>query len=141
MYQVRPALFFGDFFDAANHDAYREYDIDVVVKLTGTRPEKAYPDAVEVNDFAMPDGETNAPEEFAAVVTRVQELLQDGETVFVHCAAGQSRSVCVAAATHALLDDEPFEYGLNRLQELRDVNPHPTVAENARLLVDGEPKR
>lgn len=137
MERVRPGLFFGDIYDAADRDSYRENGVDAVVKLSGSRPNSGYPEDVEVFDHAMPDSDENTREEFSEAVNRVQDLVEDGGTVFVHCAAGQSRSVCVAAAVHAFLDDEDFEYGLQRIRELRDVNPHRQLVRNGRKTVDG----
>lgn len=37
MDRVRDDLFFGDIYDAVDHDSYRRNDIDAVVKLCGRR--------------------------------------------------------------------------------------------------------
>jgi len=138
MDRVRDDLFFGDIYDAVDHDSYRRNGIDAAVKLCGVRPVPGYPEDVDVYDHGMPDSRDNTREEFSEAVNRVQDLIRNGETVFVHCGAGQSRSVCVSAAVHALFDDEDFEYGLNRLRDLRNVNPHPQLVENGRRTVDGD---
>lgn len=135
MEKVRDDLFFGDIYDAAGRDLYELNEIDVVVKLCGIEPVSGYPESVEVVDMDMPDGVRNRFEEFSEAVDAVHEKLEAGETVFVHCAAGQSRSVCVAAAVHSILEGVDFDTGMERLRELRDVSPEETLLENGRKAV------
>ncbi|WP_313694147.1 dual specificity protein phosphatase family protein [Halorarum halobium] len=135
MDRVRDNLFFGDIYDAADHEYYRENEIDAVVKLCGINPVPEYPDHVEVVDMRMPDSEENELEEVAKAVDLIVKKLERGQTVFVHCAAGQSRSVTVAAAVHAILEKTGFDQGLDRIRELRDVQPHPKLQENGVSIV------
>lgn len=138
MENVRPYLLIGDIYDAADQEAYRRNGVDAAVKLCGARPSPGYPEEVEVFDHAMPDSRENTREEFSEAVNRVQDLMSVEKTVLVHCAAGRSRSVCVAAAVHALLDGEDFNYGLDRIRELRDVSPHTELVKNGRRTVSGD---
>lgn len=79
----------------------------------------------EYNWFNMSDGPHNAYggdssyETFAEAAETVLDAMRAGETVLVHCHAGQSRSVSVAAAALAVLTNRSIEAGFNSVWEGR----------------------
>jgi len=127
MQRVRENLFFGDLIDACDHEAYQENGVDAVFNLCGIEPTVEYPDDVQFFDLGLVDGETCKYENFVAAVRQVLDSVTDEYTVFVHCAAGNSRSVTVCASVYAILNDTGFEEGMERMRELRSVSPEPTL--------------
>lgn len=79
----------------------------------------------EYNWFNMSDGPKNSYggdssyELFAEAAQCVLDAMRGGEVVLVHCHAGQSRSVSVAAAALAVLTDVRIEAGYNSVWERR----------------------
>ncbi|QLH83782.1 dual specificity protein phosphatase family protein [Halosimplex pelagicum] len=135
MNQLRDDLLFGDIHAAGNHKVYRRYSVDVVVKLCGLDPLPEYPDDVEAIDCSMPDGESNTVDEFRKAVSVVLEKRDEGGTVFVHCAAGNSRSVTVVAAVLAITEDNEFQGVLDEIRESVNVDPEPALVENGDQVV------
>lgn len=127
MQEVRENLFFGDLMDACDHESYRRNGVDAVFNLCGIEPTVRYPDDVQFFDLELVDGETCRYENFHAAVDQVVEGVSQGWTVFVHCAAGNSRSVTVCAAAYAILEDTSFQEGLEEMRSLRSVSPEPTL--------------
>lgn len=127
MQKVRENLFFGDIMDACDHEAYRENGVDAVFNLSGIKPTVEYPDDVRFFDLELVDGETCRYGNFLSAVRQVLDAVGDECTVFVHCAAGNSRSVTVSAAAYAILEDTGFEEGMDRMRSLRSVSPEPTL--------------
>lgn len=127
MQEVRKNLFFGDLIDACDHEAYRENGVEAVFNLCGIEPTVEYPDDVEFFDLELVDGETCRYENFVAAVRQVLDAVGNEYRVFVHCAAGNSRSVTVSASVYAILENTGFEEGMERMRELRSVSPEPTL--------------
>ena len=125
-------LYIGDALDASNHEKIEDRDIDSVLKLTYDSPEEGYPDSVDVHEFSMRDGPQNEDEQFEKAVKKLLGLFGDGDTVFVHCNAGSSRSPTVSAAAIALYEDVGFESALDKIRESRDINPHPALLKKSR---------
>lgn len=81
----------------------------------------------------LADGEENAEQwggscgysAFAAAAGRVVLCLQHGETVLVHCHAGQSRSAAVCIAALAVYAGVPFDTAHAKVEDARGAI-HPT---------------
>lgn len=127
MQKVRENLFFGDLIDACDHEAYRENGVDAVFNLCGIEPTVEYPDDVQFFDLELVDGETCKYENFVAAVRQVLDAVGNDYTVFVHCAAGNSRSVTVCVSVYAILGDTSYQEGMERMESLRSVSPEPTL--------------
>jgi protein-tyrosine phosphatase len=129
-------LYIGDARDASDHGKIENREVDSVLKLTYNGPQDGYPESVDVHDFGMRDGPQNDPETFRQAVRRLQGLFQEGETVFVHCNAGSSRSPSVSAAALALHEDIDFESALEAIKESRDIHPHQALLDRGRTVVE-----
>lgn len=129
-------VYIGDIEDAGDHDAILDAGISTVVKLTNREPEEGYPKEVEVFRLPMMDGPRNEKETFNRAVKTVEELLRDGESVLVHCAAGKSRSVTVTAAALSVVEGNSFEESLEAVRRCRDINAHPALIERGRQAVE-----
>ena len=135
MDHVTDSLLVGDAEDASDHDGIRVAGVTVVLSLTHdspATPARGY----RVVDRPLVDGPQNDSERFAAAVDTLRSLLDDGERVLVHCSAGASRSVAVAAAAHALGEGLDADEALADVCATRGVSaPHPALADRARAYV------
>jgi protein-tyrosine phosphatase len=128
-------LYIGDARDASDHEKIENREVDSVLKLTHNGPQDGYPNSVDVHDFGMRDGPQNDRETFRKAVSRLLGLFQDGETVFVHCNAGSSRSPTVSAAALALHEGVEFESALETIRESRNIRPHQALLDRGRAVV------
>jgi atypical dual specificity phosphatase len=132
----------GNIQDASDHESIQEAGISTVVKLTNREPTKGYPKKVDVVRHPMMDGPRNEGKTFRRAVKSVTELLRDGESVLVHCAAGKSRSVTVTATALSVVEKNTFEESLEIIRQCRDgINPHPALIKRGKRCVDVMPTR
>jgi protein-tyrosine phosphatase len=66
-----------------------------------------------------------------ACVTELKRQLKDGQTVYLHCTAGVTRSPTVAVAYLYWCLGWPLEQALTRVQEARNCCPLPDVIRRA----------
>jgi len=128
-------IYVGDIEDASDHEGIREAGISTVVKLTNREPTQGYPKEVDVVRHPMMDGPRNEKERFSRAVESITELLKDGESVLVHCAAGKSRSVTVTAAALSIVEENTFEESLDAVRRCRDINAHPALIKRGKKVV------
>lgn len=121
MYEVSKRLYYGGL-EASG--AGRCRDVDDVIQLTYESPEAGYPDDVSVHTFSMMDGPRNDETVFRDAVSKTVEMLEQENTVLVHCSAGRSRSTCVTAAAYARHESISFENAMARVSEAGPVNAH-----------------
>lgn len=121
-----------DIKQAGDAAAYREHEIDVVIQLTHSAPGNSYPPDVDVHSHQMLDGPRNDQTVMCAAVETAVELLEDGDTLVVHCSAGESRSVGVCMATVAVIRGGEFDEGWEEVESVKPIRAHPAVLENAR---------
>lgn len=129
-------LYIGDAADASNHERIEKRGIDSVLKLTYETPDDGYPNSVDVHEFSLTDGPQNDYERFKKAVEKLLELFDGGETVFVHCSAGKSRSPTVSASAIALHEDVDFRSAIETIRGSRDINPHPILLKRGKDVVD-----
>lgn len=137
MDRITDSLYVGDIRDAGNAEWLREGSPTAVLKLTHGDPSEPYPDAVTVRDVPMIDGPQNEYDDFERATETLLELLEADHVVFVHCAAGISRSGSVTAAALAVRRGTDFDSALDQVQDRRPrVMPHPHLREQAEQFVD-----
>jgi protein-tyrosine phosphatase len=135
-HRITDRLHVGDRAAARDVAGLTDAGVTAVLRLThGTPP--AYPDSLTVVERPLIDGPQNDRANFRAAVDRLTALLDAGETVLVHCSAGSSRSVAVAAATLARRDGTDVETALARVRSVHgDADPHPALVDHARHAVE-----
>lgn len=69
------------------------------------------------------NGHEGSYERFCNVVESIINKIQDGETVLVHCHAGESRSAAIVIACVGHLSDIGYEEAKSRVSQERDINP------------------
>lgn len=135
MIRASEDLYVGDIGAAGSHGLYADHDITAVVQLTYEPPADGYPGHVEHVHHPMMDGPRNDAETMVAAIEAGGDLLAGGERVLVHCSAGESRSVAVAAGVVALRDGVAFPDALERVADAGSGHIHGAVRENAREAV------
>jgi protein-tyrosine phosphatase len=131
MTPITDQLFIGDIEQAGDRQRYKEHGIDRVIQLTYSAPDNGYPDSVDVHTYSMMDGPRNDEETMRDAVETTASFLQKGDTVLVHCSAGASRSVAVAAASLATVNDTGLDEELQLIRDKKPIQIHPSVQENA----------
>lgn len=86
-----------------------------------------------LNDGAFDSG-GNSQQEFAEVVNLVREHIQNNERIFIHCAAGESRSVSVLSTALAAEHKREFDSVRDELMKIRrsDYEPAESLQKKAR---------
>ncbi|MEZ3143880.1 protein phosphatase [Halobaculum sp. MBLA0143] len=136
MTPIGDRLFVGDARDAARGDALPAVGVEAVVRLTHSPPETPYPESLAVDAVPLIDGPRNDPAATRRAISRLRARVESGETTLVHCSAGASRSVAVAAGALALVRGVAFDDALATVREQHGPSqPHPAVVENARAAV------
>jgi predicted protein tyrosine phosphatase len=83
--------------------------------------------------YLLTDGE-HSYSTFKNAVQAVIDAFTNREKTLVHCQAGQSRSVAVAAAAISVIESIPLSKSLYEC-EAQGVRPHPKLIESARKSV------
>jgi atypical dual specificity phosphatase len=132
MHRVGENLYVGGSGAVADHRALGEADIATVVGLTHDPPTGDYPDGVRVVREPMMDGPRNDADAFERAVDATLDALAAGRPTLVHCSAGSSRSVAVAATALACATDRGLERALGTVLDRRPpADPHPALVRRA----------
>lgn len=138
MTPIRDELYVGDIQHAARHENYERAGIDTVLSLAHAEPDRPYPESVRVERVPLLDGPQNDLADTRRAVETLHDRLTADETVFVHCSAGASRSVSVAAAGLALREGTETTVG-DALDEIADrhpqSHPHPAIVDQVERAV------
>jgi protein-tyrosine phosphatase len=130
-------VYLGDIHDAANHERLDALNIGSILKLTHSDPEQPYPENIELRTVSMIDGPQNDEATMRTAVEELLELRANHEPVFVHCTAGASRSVSVAAAAISVHREIPLAEAFELVEERRPVSqPHPALVKQAKRVVE-----
>ena len=128
MDRVAPDLYVGTVEDAGDSEVLGHAGVSSVVSLTFSGPDQGYAGGVDVFEQSMMDGPRCDRESFESAVEVIVDLLEDGETVLVHCSKGASRSPSIAAVSLALRDGVGVDDAFSQVEEVRsEVDPHEAV--------------
>lgn len=119
-------------------------EYDAVVTVCQDSIEANVPGGTDYHYFCMADGpETglvpgdSSYEMFGRAATTVTLHLLRGDTVLLHCHAGQSRSVAVAMAALMSVEDFTFEEAWTRMANRRpEVHPDRTLRQYAKRFAE-----
>jgi len=109
-------------------------DLDRVITVCQDGISDNIPDAVTYSHYCMSDGCIRVEDKyggsceyqlFETAANELQQALESDETVLIHCHAGQSRSVSVAAAALGQLLDKCFTDALGIIHTYRNVFSYP----------------
>lgn len=116
-------LYLGDVDDLKDEKVRRE--VDFILNLS------SHTDSVYTcGDYSylhlnINDGAGNYHDFKTAVEALVHRLENTDEKILVNCAAGISRSVTVVATTLAIKYNVGFNFGLDKVQQVRGINQNP----------------
>lgn len=93
--KIIPKLYLGNVIAASNPEMMK--DMNLIVNLSSYRYDKIY--EKDYIDIDIPDIPSSDIKQYFWKVTKVMnEYIQNGKNVFIHCAAGISRSVSIIVA-------------------------------------------
>jgi protein-tyrosine phosphatase len=123
---------------AADPTNLDELGIDVAHVVTVNKQATA-----ATTDFhPLSDARVNDQSEFDAAVAATRRRHRQDGSLLVHCAAGISRSVTVAATSLAAEEDSPFDAALDTVTTYREAGrPHPKLEINAYRYLAAECQR
>jgi len=102
MRQVRDTVWIGDCLDARDIDAA---NFDVVISMVNS---DAYNSGSQDYWFPIFDG-AHEYEDFQEAAQTFLKHFEDGESIFIHCQAGVSRSTAVATAAIAVAEEKSWD--------------------------------
>ncbi len=111
--EVVERLWVGGWHAARDHAA----DFDLIVNCATDAPHNGH------FHFHLVDGPGNEQSEFNKAVSCVVEAMRCRRKVLVHCVAGMSRSLTVAAASIAKVHGMPFDMALSVCTKARGCDP------------------
>ena len=119
--QIIPNLYLGSIFAATNLGTLEDNKITHVLTM-GNYMEPKFPDKFVYKVWQLDDEESeNIKQYFHEGIEFIQDALNEGGTVFVHCAAGVSRSSSMVWAYLMKANQWKFYKSLSFVQEKRWV--------------------
>lgn len=116
MDQVNENLYIGTLKEAGDARRIREEGIDVVHKLSHKQPPQPYPETVDVVLTPLIDRNISRREYFDRAVEELAFTLREGDTAFVHCSAGVSRTPAITGTAIAIVENIDLDAALEMLR-------------------------
>lgn len=133
--QVDHRIYVGGHAAAAElaHDNSRK--ITAVLNVDQHPDEKRNPDIIYMQ-VSFEDGYAIPRAQFTKALGWLKAMYDSGHTVFIHCAAGISRSVTITASFMHFMGIADFDEALHRIKQARPVaNPAPAVLLSAKKML------
>ena len=101
------------------------------------------PEASDTGDrFVFPDGPSHPYETFRAAALYVNDALEQGDSVVVHCQAGVSRSAGICGAVLAEREGVCWDTAIEMVAEARPrINPQPSIVNSAQRYIQSDRHR
>lgn len=135
MHLIRPRLFLGSAEDRHRQSTNHASPITAFLCLVG-HPEYynfSYAPHQIVVTYPIVDGYGNTQKQFDECVMFLEQLMNTGHVVLIHCAQGISRSTTVLATYLAKKEDKKFFTVVEEIKQIRTfVNPNPDLVVLAR---------
>lgn len=120
MYKYNKNIAFGGHEERNNIIPDKESEYTIINLSKSSQRENHH---IPLNDGAYDGG--NSQQQFAEAVNIIRKQIQQNNPVFVHCAAGQSRSVSVLSTAIAAEYDEDYEDVQKELMNIRGSSTEP----------------
>lgn len=131
--RIRDGVYLGD--SQAAETATSD-DVDCVISVADGLEHTITTDSF---DLVVDEQVLEMTDEFETAVATVKSVIQDGETVLVHCYEGKERAPTVLATALAELNDSTFQRELEEIRSKRPiVDPTPSLKELAEIYLDGD---
>jgi hypothetical protein len=131
--KITDRLFVGNVCNAAGFaDGDNEHGITAVLNVS-TEPPYPKHDNIVYMHVPFPDGEDIPPRQFAECIAFMKFCYENGHKIFVHCAAGMSRSPSILASFMHYIKLFEFDAGLEHIRSIRPVvMPAPAIKASCR---------
>lgn len=120
MKQIRNNLYLGDMMEASDLILLKSHNITTILTVTFDNIKAHHPQNIKRIQVGLEDALSNKPVMISLAVGILNTLLLNKETVFVHCAAGLSRSPFIIAKYLSEAENRPL---LECCDELKEINP------------------
>ena len=121
MVKLRDNLYLGGYKDIGDGREMRALGVTAVLNVAYELDDPPmYPTEVRYAKVGLADSSENKDYMKALAVSTLVQMLTEGEVVFVHCAAGLSRSVYAAAMALALIENKDWH---DTFDEIKKENP------------------
>ena len=118
MKKIRDNIYIGGYKDVGDGREMRAMGITAVLNVAYELDDPAmYPTEVRYVKVGLSDSSENKDYMKALAVSTLVQMLQEGEIVLVHCAAGLSRSVYAAAMAMAVIDGKDWHDTFAEIQK------------------------
>lgn len=138
--QVYDQLWIGNIRAAQTHSMS---EFDVVITVCQDSVEDHIPNDATYHFFEMSDGPDNAYggrsdyEFFSEAASTVLGHLEDGDDIFVHCHAGQSRSASVSIAALGVYHELSYYEVYNNVESQRpQIHPDSLLEQHAKQFIE-----
>lgn len=123
--QVFPGIWVGGLDAAENHRFLTENAIGVILDLQPDPYDVPLPESIKHYKISFPDGKATPVGVFEKAAEIINDAVDNGQPILVHCAAGVSRSVTAVCTYQMLYNGMGFQDAINKVAETRGfVNPH-----------------
>lgn len=124
MFKFRDNLYIGGFVDASNETAIQEAAVTAILNVAFELSNPIYhPLGTRNLKIGLMDNDQNPAYMKRLAIDTLKKLIEEGETVLVHCAMGMSRSVYVLCKAVAELEGKTVH---EVFAELTTARPNPT---------------
>jgi protein-tyrosine phosphatase len=125
--EVTPILWVGNYFNGAELALANPHNFRSVLNVSTEEPYKKA-QGIAYKEIPFLDGEDISSEAFEACMSFLMFQYETEQKTLIHCAAGISRSVCIAAAFLAVSGQMPFDAALDHVRKCRLLgHPHPRI--------------
>jgi histidinol-phosphate aminotransferase len=129
---ITPILYVGNYGNGAELYVQNPLDIRAVLNVS-TEPPYQKRAGIGYLEVPFDDGAGIPEKEFLKCMEFMMFQYESGHRTLVHCAAGVSRSVSIAAAFMHLSDQMQFDGALQHIRHMRPIAmPHPQIVTSVR---------
>ena len=120
--EMAPGVFVAGELVAKNKDLLKEYQITHIINCAGNVLDNFFPDEFKYKKFYLKDSSTsNAECLFYPVIFFIEEALEAGGKVLIHCVQGVSRSVALCMGYLTYKNHSEYEVVLKDCKQNRDI--------------------
>lgn len=122
---ITNTLAIGNFLDARK---VRESEVEAILCL---KSDCCNEDNREFDILCVPlvDGAGNCVRDILDAINFVDDVVSNGDRILIHCHAGRSRSVCIAAKFLMRAENLTSHQALQRIEKKRDIYLSPGIEE------------
>jgi len=140
--KITDNLYIGDIYSIYQKEHLRDNNITHVVSVVmGLTP--PYPDEFKyLNVEAIDEIKENLLDKFNETITYIDNAINEGGTVLIHCICGVSRSVTIASAYLMYKNNWTIEQTLKFIKNKRNVaNPNPSFIKQLNIFYNNYSKK